>query len=336
MTALVVQRAGPSVTVQDRGRPGLLVEGLSQGGAADRVALAEGAALLGQPPDLAALEMAGFGGAFTVDAPARIALTGAPMRADIDGNQLLWNASYALSPGQVLTVGACERGGYGYLHLGGGIATDPILGARATHLAAGLGAPLAPGDRLPVGPDGGGPTGLVLAVEERFSGGTVRIVESAQTALFPPSERQRFEATEFTRDARANRMGMRLTMEGAGFAAEGQLSILSEIIVPGDIQVTGDGTPFVLLPECQTTGGYPRIGTVIPCDLPIVAQAGPGAQLRFRFVTVDEALDAMRRERAMLEALPRRPRPAVRDPRDMPDLLSYGLIDGMISAYPEE
>ena len=106
---------------------------------------------------------------------------------------------------------------------------------------------------------------------------------------------------------------MRLTMAGAGFSAEGQLSILSEVIVPGDIQVTGDGTPFVLLPECQTTGGYPRIGTVIPADLPRAAQAGPGARLRFRFVGLEEALAAERQHRAVVRSLSQRVRPAIRD-----------------------
>lgn len=336
MTVLRIDRAGPSLTVQDGGRPGMLAQGLSQGGAADPVALAEGAALLGQAPDHAAIEMAGLGGSFSVDAPARFALTGAPMRASIDDRPLAWNEAHALLPGQRLVIGACDRGAYGYLHLGGGIATPHLLGARAAHLVAGIGAPLKDGDRLPIGTDPGGPTGLRLDVADRFSGGTVRIVESAQTALFAPVERARFQQTVFTRDSRANRMGVRLTLDGPGFAAEGQLSILSEVIVPGDIQVTGDGTPFVLLPECQTTGGYPRIGTVIPSDLPIVAQAGPGARLRFSLVTEAAAIEALCRHRAMLEALPRRPRPAIRDPRDMPDLLAYGLIDGMISAYPEE
>lgn len=333
MRELIVSRAGPAVTVQDTGRPGMLMQGLSRGGAADPVALAEGAALLGQAEDLAALEMAGFGGAFAVTQPARFALTGAPMRADIDGKAIAWNASHPIMPGQVLTVGGAERGAYGYLHLGGGIATEPVLGSRAAHLVAGIGAPVQVGARLPLGPDPRTEAGLILDVEDRFSGGTIRIVHSAQTALFPPEERERFEATEFTRDDRANRMGVRLTMAGAGFAADRQLSILSEVIVPGDIQVTGDGTPFVLLPECQTTGGYPRLGTVIPADLPAMAQAGPGARLRFRFVGFDEALEAERRHRVMLRDLPRRPRPAIRDPREIPDLLSYRLIDGMISAH---
>jgi allophanate hydrolase len=336
MNELIVIRSGPAVTVQDGGRPGLLAEGLSRGGAADSDALAEGAALLGRSPDLAALEMAGYGGAFAVTSATRLALTGAPMRADIDGRTVAWNGSHLIGPGQVLTIGGCERGAYGYLHLAGGIATAPVLGSRAAHLVAGIGAPVAAGARLPLGPDSGGHAGMILDVEERFSGGEIRIVHSAQTALFPQAERERFTATEFARDDRANRMGMRLTMAGAGFSAEGQLSILSEVIVPGDIQVTGDGTPFVLLPECQTTGGYPRIGTVIPADLPRAAQAGPGARLRFRFVGLEEALAAERQHRAVVRSLSQRVRPAIRDPRDIPDLLSYTLIGGMISAQDEE
>ena len=82
---LTIKKAGPGLTLQDRGRPGNLIHGLSRGGAADALALAEGALLLGQAPDRAALEMAGMGGEFEVSAPVRIALTGAPMRADIDG-----------------------------------------------------------------------------------------------------------------------------------------------------------------------------------------------------------------------------------------------------------
>ena len=82
---LTILRAGPGLTVQDLGRPGYLDMGLSRGGAVDRLALAEGAALLGQADSLAAVEMAGMGGEFQADQDLRIALTGARMRAQIDG-----------------------------------------------------------------------------------------------------------------------------------------------------------------------------------------------------------------------------------------------------------
>jgi allophanate hydrolase len=326
---LIIHQAGPGVTVQDLGRSGFLAYGLSRGGAADRLALAEGAALLGQPEDTACLELAGMGGTFEATADCRIALTGAPMRASIDGTRLAWHASHLLPAGARLSIGAAESGSYGYLHIGGGIATPPVLGARATHLAAGIGAPLAAGDRLPLGADTGTRTGMTFTPEPRFSGGAVRLVPSLQTDLFSPAERARFTSTTFTRDTRGNRMGVPLLSDGAGFHIEGGLSVLSEVIVPGDVQITGDGTPFVLLSECQTTGGYPRIGSVLPADLPRVAQARAGDMLRFTFVTLDEACTIEARAAEARASLPRLLRPLIRDPHSISDLLAYQLISGV-------
>lgn len=335
MIKLHIHSIGPGVTVQDRGRPGHIASGLSCGGAADSLALDEGAALLRQSPDLAALEMAGFGGSFTANTALRIALTGAPMRATIDGASAVWNASHALLAGAKLVIGGAEAGVYGYLSIGGGIDTPLVLGARATHLAAGIGAVLAPGQSLPIGADVGGPTGLWLSVKDRFHGGTARVLASLQTTLFATDHLQRFTETRFHRDGRANRQGVRLIPEGEGFGLATGQSILSEIITPGDIQIPGDGAPYVLLPEAQTTGGYPRIGTVIPADLPLLAQTPAGAALRFVFVTLTEALDAHRADLSARAALAGQCTPRLRDPAQIPNLLGYQLISGMITGTEE-
>ncbi|MQQ10531.1 urea amidolyase [Epibacterium sp. SM1979] len=332
MTGLFVLRTGPAVSIQDHGRAGLLSYGVSQGGAADLRALAEGAALLRQAPDLAALEMAGFGGEFEARGDLRIALTGAPMVATLDGAPLAWNASHGVMAGQRLKIGAAQQGVYGYLHLGGGIDAPKMLGARSVHLAAGLGRNTQAGDVLQAGPDTTYETGLTLPVDPRFDGGEIRIVESFQSDLFAPQTRTRFAETTFKRGPRANRMGVELLSQGEGFAADGQLNILSEIIVPGDIQMTGDGQPFVLMRECQTTGGYPRIGTVLPCDLPRVAQAGAGQQLRFKWVSLDAALDAEQRATQEINRLRSQCKPLVRDPATLQDLLAYQLVGGVVSA----
>lgn len=328
--ALICHHASPGVTVQDAGRPGYLAQGVSRGGAADRLALAEGAALLRQGPELAALELAGLGGAFEATEDMRIALTGAPMRANIDGKSLAWNASHLLRAGERLVIGAARQGSYGYLHLGGGVATPLVLGARGVHLAASVGRAVQAGERLPVGEDAAlNGVGLTLDPAPRYEGGNVRVVTGPQTAFFDPQDQERFAATTFTRDMRGNRMGVRWVPDGEGFHSQTGLSVLSEVIVPGDIQITGDGTPFVLLSECQTTGGYPRIGSVIPSDLPIVAQAVPGTRLRFEFIALKEAADIERREAARRAALGSTVRPLLRDPHDMADLLAYQLISGV-------
>lgn len=327
---LIVRRGGPHLTVQDLGRPGHLDHGLSRGGAADVLAQYEGAALLGQRPGCAAVEMAGHGGVFEATEDLTIALTGAPMDAEMGGTALSWNASHVLPRGAVLTIGRAREGVFGYLHVGGGLETLVLLGARSVHLAAGLGRPLETGDRISVGADDvRGATGRQLDVPSRFAGGIVRAVAGLHFESFPEDARAGFADAAFTRDARGNRMGARFLPEGEGFANASGLSVLSEITLPGDIQVTGDGAPVVLLAECQTTGGYPRIGTVIPADLPRVAQTAPGKVIRFAFVARQEALAAERDERARRAALASQTRRLVPGPGGMPDLLSQQLISGV-------
>jgi allophanate hydrolase subunit 2 len=327
-----ILRAGPGVTVQDLGRPRYLAQGLSRGGAADPVALAEGAALLEQAVTCAAIEIAGTVLEVETSAQVRFALTGAPMRAQIggDGRTLAWNASHRLDVGERLRLSPGGTGSYGYLHLAGGIGTQERVGGRGAHLAAGLGAPLDRGDRLPLGADLRPDTpSRRLPPADRFSGGTIRMIPGPQTGLFPDALLTRFLSTPFERTAWGNRQGVKLGFSGEGFSPEGGLRLLSEVIVPGDIQITGDGTPYVLGPECQTIGGYPRIGTVLPQDLPKVLQASPGTALRFRMVPLETAATDYLSPEAQARALSRRVAPLVRDPRHVPDLLSYEFISGV-------
>ena len=330
MSELVLHKVGPGCTVQDMGRPGQLSVGLSRGGAADTMALIEAAALLDLKAPVAGIEMAGMGLDLSVTAPMRVALTGAVMQASLNGSPVGWNRSLSLAPGDQLRIGAVRSGLYGYVVPAGGVATPPVIGARATHLAAGLGQALAAGDHLPVGEDAApGLPPMALRPEERFAGGEIRVMPGPQTGLFDAETQARFHATAFTRSQVGNRQGVRLDHEGAAFASDTK-GIASDLIRPGDIQMTGDGTPYILLAECQTMGGYPRIGTVIPADLPRVAQAAPGQVLRPRGISVEEADVLWRSDVDLLRAARARVAPLRRDPHDIPDLLSYQLIGGVI------
>ena len=330
-----ILKAGPGVTLQDRGRPGWLDQGLSRGGAADILALAEGAALLGISTSPPVIEMAGLGGEFIADVDLKIALTGAPMRASLDGDKLPWNASHYIPAGARLSIGAVLAGNYGYLTVGAGFDEPLRLGAQSAHLSSGIGRVLEASDALRLGDDAGGTTGMMLVPSDRFNGGLVRIVESYQSELFSSQERARFAATEFFRGARANRMGVQLDGPQNGFHSEAGRSVLSDVIVPGDIQISGDGTPFVLMSECQTTGGYPRIGTVVSSDLPKLAQTPAGAPIRFEWIGLEQAVTLQRAEALSRSGLISKIHPMVRDPHTIADLLSYQLISGAIAGNEE-
>jgi len=330
MTALIVHQASAGLTVQDMGRPGRLAQGLSRAGAADPLALIEAAALLNLPAPVAALEMPMMGGTFEVTAPIRIALTGAQMQASVNGTPVLWNTALTLAIGDRLTIGPAHKGMYGYLTPAGGFAIPEVMGGQGAHLTAGIGSAIDQGAQLPINDDPA-PDALPMTLrpDDRQSGGTVRVMPGPQTNLFDDATRDRFFATEFTRSATGNRQGVRLDFDDAPFASETK-SLASDVIQPGDIQMTGDGIPYVLLTECQTMGGYPRIGTVIPQDLPRVAQAAPGTALTFQPITLEQADALWQPLTETLKALRKRVQPLRRDPHDIPDLLSYQLIGGMV------
>lgn len=308
------------------GRSGWLAQGLSAGGAMDRLALVEGAVLLGQAPGLAVLEIGGSFVRFQTDALLRLALTGAPMRATCDGAAMAWNAVHAIATGSIIEVTA-QRGGYGYLSIGGGIDTPVVLGSRAAHLAAGIGRAVQADDVLPIGLDTGARFGLKLALPDRCTATALRFTCGPQTALFDTDTLVHFQATRFAKDARGNRMGQRLT--GGQFASLDGLSILSEAVLPGDIQITGDGTPFVLLAESQTTGGYPRIGRILPCDIPAFVQLPIGSKFTLQYVGINIAQEIEMSEAKRRLILGSALSPLIRDPATIPDLLGYQLISGV-------
>lgn len=336
MTALTIARADGMMTVQDMGRPGHLAQGLSCGGAMDRLALIEAAALLGAQAPLPSIEMAAAGGIFTFSTPTRIALTGAPMMAALDDAPLRWQATHLIPPGQSLRIGGAEAGVYGYLTPAGGVTTPEWLGSRAAHLAIGIGALLKAGETLPCGDDPA-PERPARAIDAapRFNGGDVRVMDGPQTALFEDEVLEAFFATTFTRSQRGNRQGVQMDSE-ARFTSAHAAGLASDTIGPGDLQMTGDGLPFVLMAECQTIGGYPRIGRVVPADLPLIAQAAPGAQLRFRRLPTDQADALYRNDHALLRDAASRRRNLIRDPATIRDLLSYQLISGVTAGRTAE
>jgi biotin-dependent carboxylase-like uncharacterized protein len=332
-----ILRASPQMTVQDDGRPALTAQGLATGGAADLIALAEAAALFGSAKILSAVEMAGMGGDLSVTSPTRIALTGAPMRTKIDGKEAGWNQTHLILPGQTLSIGGALSGLYGYLTVAGGIATDPVLGSRSTHLVGNIGKVLIAGDVLPIGDDPSPAAPPVrIAPEPRFTGGEVRIMPGPQTGLFADAELARFLSTGFVRGSASNRQGVRLENEGAPFQTGEAAGLASDFIAAGDVQMTGDGVPYVLLAECQTMGGYPRIGTVIGADLPRIAQLPLGGRVQFTLISVEEADRLYRTPAQMIAEAKTRVAPLVRNPHEISDLLGYQLIGGVVSGQDEE
>jgi 5-oxoprolinase (ATP-hydrolysing) subunit C len=328
--ALRVLAPGPLTTVQDGGRSGWLRFGVPPSGALDPRALAVANLLVGNRPDEGALEMTLVGGRFAAEGDrVRIAIAGADMPLAIDGVAASRERSHTLAPGAVLRIGAAKDGARAYLAVGGGFAAAPVFGSVATHVRSGIGGlegrALRQGDTLPLA--GTAPTGpeLRLAGDAAPVHPRLRIVPGPQDEYFTKDALAALLDGEYTITAQSDRMGMRLA--GKPLAHAKGFNIVSDAIAPGSIQVPGGGQPIILLADRQTTGGYPKIATVISADLPALGQMRPGDRVRFEAVGLDAAREARRALKAWLDALPARIAPVGALDSEM--LLDANLISGV-------
>ncbi|HEX6500924.1 MAG TPA: biotin-dependent carboxyltransferase family protein [Micromonosporaceae bacterium] len=279
---LDVLRAGPLTTVQDLGRTGLAHLGIPRSGALDQPALTLANRLVGNPEDLAGLEITWSGCELRFHCAAVFAVTGAPAPIRLDRRPVPFGVPVAARSGAALRIGAPVHGVRTYLAVAGGIAVPPVLGSRSHDTLSGLGPPpLRDGDRLPLGD----PVGLPGPVHFTPLSAppdpvVVRVRLGPRDDWFTEDAIRTLLTCEYQVSPVSNRVGARLVGPALDRARPGELP--SEGLVLGAVQVPADGAPLVFLADHPTTGGYPVIAVVEPADLPLFAQARPGTTLRFR------------------------------------------------------
>jgi biotin-dependent carboxylase-like uncharacterized protein len=275
---LEVRAVGPSVLVQDLGRPGWAHLGVPRSGALDAPAAAFANRLVGNAPEDACLEILLGGLVLGSDRSVWVAVAGAPCSVEVDGRAAGLSVPVRVPAGSELRLGVPSSGLRSYLAVAGGIASESVLGSRSTDTLGGLGpARIAVGDLLSVGPGAGPP----VPVDTPYSpaSGPLRIVAAPRSDRISGDAVDLLCATAYAVSADSDRVGLRLVGDPLPPARRDELP--SEGIVLGAVQVPPDGRPVVLLADHPTTGGYPVVAVVDARDLWQCAQLRPGEPVRF-------------------------------------------------------
>ena len=307
MDAFEVVGPGLLTTVQDLGRWGWQRYGVPVSGAMDPLALEIGNILVGNDRGAAGLEAALSGPTLRAVSPLVVAICGASCKATLDGTPVPGWEAVEIRPGQLLALGSISAGVWVYLCVSGGIDVPIVMGSRSTFLRGGFGGfegrALKTGDILRCGSL---PLALVagrsLAQDLKPKAGQqveVRAVPGPNEQVFTRESLTTFFSTPFTVTRESDRMGYRL--DGPPLTVLGATDILSEGAVTGSVQVPSSGLPIVLMADRPPTGGYAKIATVISPDVRRIAQLAPGASMRFRPVTVEEAGQAVIDHEAMIQ-----------------------------------
>jgi allophanate hydrolase len=306
---LTVTHVGPITTIQDAGRPGLMRFGVPSSGPMDRRSFAIANAALGNAIGASAVEVS-IGG-LTLECVAgavTVAIAGGGFRVEADEVASPSWTVRTLHPGSTLSIKPGPWGSWTYIAFAGALEADTWLGSSATHVLSGRGGGrIAAGQRLVVRGAGvrGGAIGTIPFPVTARPRSFARVVLGPQERFFSRSAIDDLLSKPFSLTAAYDRMGVRLN--GPAITPDRPLDMPSEPILRGSIQVAGDGVATVLLADHQTTGGYPKIATIIADDVDGFTQLRSRESIGFRRISPEDAVAVARTCRAgevgFLEAL---------------------------------
>ena len=284
----VITRASPLSTIQDEGRFGYLKYGVSASGPMDKNAYFLGADLLNTNAT-SAVEFTQAGMDFIYYGEGkRVAFTGGDFSLFINQKEKNWRRVYKLAHDDEIIIKPKSWGNYGYIRFDGELDVKPILGSRATNTIVSLGGfggnALKGGDEINL---------LSASIKNKIKSNLsstqfdnqnniFHIIWGVHANLFSQQIRDDLISKPFFISSQLNRMGVRLIDKNKIFEGEKILSLVSEPVVCGDIQILGDGVATVLMRDHQPSGGYPRIGTIISSDIDRFAQMRPNSKIFFK------------------------------------------------------
>ncbi len=305
---MIITRAGFLTSVQDLGRTGYRQFGVSSGGALDSFALRVANLLVGNDENAAGLEITLGGLRLRFDEEQIVAWCGGEVDVHLGSMALPAGHAALLPAGKELKFSQPQTGCRCWLAVSGGIDVPLVLGSRSTDLRAQFGGfegrTLRDGDELVLGKFRRSPA-FAKATADKQTAATksicswtaphdwvspakrnpiLRFVRGCDLDHFNASTLQRFTSETFAVSLDSDRMGVRF--DSPELKRQGNVDLTSEAVAPGTIQIPPSGKPILLLGDCQTIGGYPKIAHVIPVDLGIAAQLRAGDQVRFSEVSL--------------------------------------------------
>lgn len=304
MAMFEIKQAGPLVTIQDKGRAGNMRYGVSPSGPMDRMAFQFAHIGLNQKSTKAIEISVGGLSLSCIDGAVSACIAGGAFSVVLDGQEIPPWSTFTLTPGCTLTVRPGAWGSWCYLAFAGDLNAPEWLNSASTVMGSDVcGAPLRVGGRIEVLKSKviSDQTTEILNPSALKPCQDIRVVLGPQDRFFTSQAIEDLQSKSFFMTADYNRQGVRL--EGPKLDISAPLDMPSEPIARGSLQVSGAGDPFCLLADHQTTGGYPKIATVISADQDKLVQMRPGYGVKFQTVDVQTANRAAHETQAMREEL---------------------------------
>lgn len=284
--SIQIIQPGFYTTIQDGGRRGYAHLGVPESGAMDQEAYQLANALLNNQPDAAVLECTLQGPEIRFDSDTYIVVTGGITEATLDGKPFIHGAVAFAQAQQLLKIGAIVEDVRCYIGIAGGIASPTILKSRSMYAPL-TNFSLKKGEVLSLGVSNYGKTKgarikpLTFSPEKSTASLPEITVYPAPEFGLLNTKQQQDCLKPFTVSKYWNRMAVQLEEPLPNTLK----SMITAPVIPGTVQCTPSGILIVLLRDCQTTGGYPRILQVSKEGLNVLSRFQKGDRFRWKLLS---------------------------------------------------
>lgn len=278
------EKIGLQTSIQDFGRIGHQAFGVPVGGAMDQKSMKQANLLVGNSLDAPVLEITLLGPRIRMEGRGSIAICGADLSAQINGDWLPINQLVKVKSGDILKFGRPKRGCRAYLAVGGEWLLPEWLGSTSAAFYLPDATPESiptKGSKISIRTNETNQLSEIILFDEEkvVTEYTIRVLPGPEFEAFSRTAIAQFFSQVYQVSNDSNRMGYRLVSD---WKIEGKRKeLISSPVVPGTIQITTAGNPIILMRDAQTTGGYHRILNVIEEDLNKIAQMKAKEKLRF-------------------------------------------------------
>lgn len=279
---LKVLKPGFYSTIQDIGRSGYREYGVPISGAMDSYSSRLANALLGNYKNAAFIEMTMVGGTFQFLEPTVIAITGAFMCPKLNGTAIGQNRLVKIKSKDILSFHRAEDGFRAYLAIKDGFQSDLELGSRSQYKPVTLNNTIKEGELIPYRTftNFKGSNSKVKYDDSVLKSTLLDVLKGPEFNRLTQRQKELLERGVFKVTKYNNRMAYQLEPT----IKNNLNTVLSSPVLPGTVQLTPSGNLIVLMRDCQTTGGYPRILQLTEEAINKLSQKTSVKPLEFRLI----------------------------------------------------
>ena len=276
-----VLKAGFYSSIQDFGRYGYQEFGVPFSGVMDRKASAFANSLVGNSDDEAVLEMTMLGASLQFSVNTYVSFSGAQMDAKLNGVGIMNNSLIAINPGDILSFGKLKLGFRCYLAVLGGFNTETVMKSKSMYPNITKANRLIKNDELTINAsflENQNTYSRIRYDESYMNSSTLEVYGGPEFENLTDTQQNELLSTCFTISNNNSRMGYQLNEN----LQNDLMAIITGPVIPGTVQLTPSGKLIVLMRDCQTTGGYPRVLQLSETAINSLSQKYTGQAISFK------------------------------------------------------